>query len=156
MEDRIAAVFSRFKGEESELISVLQAVQEELDYLPAEAMRRVAKFLRVSEATVFGTATFYAQFYLTRQGKCQVKVCRGIACHVRGGARILREVEKKLGIKPRQTTPDYVYSLDTVACIGACALAPIMTINKDTFGQMTSAKVAEVLGEKMKDEEHSG
>jgi len=89
--------------------------------------------------------TFYAQFKLVPSGRNIIRVCRGTACHVRGGARILREVEKHLGIKPGESTPDLEYCLETVACIGACALAPTMVVNNETHGQMTTKKAAEVL-----------
>ena len=113
-------------------------------------MQRIAKFLRLTDNMVYGVSTFYAQFKFIPTGRRLVKVCRGTACHVRGGARILREVEKRLGIKPGETTDDMEYSLETVACIGACALAPTMRIGNETYGQMTTKKVAEVFGAKEK------
>ena len=115
-------------------------------------MQEIARFLRLPASSVFGVSTFYAQFKLVPSGKRTVRVCRGTACHVRGGARILREVEKRLGIKPGETTDDLEYTLETVACIGACALAPTMTIDKETYGQMTTKKVAEVFGDRSKAE----
>jgi NADH-quinone oxidoreductase subunit E len=141
--DKITANYSRDSGN---LIPILQEAQEKFGYLPEEAMRRFAKYLKLPESTVFGVSTFYAQFKLTPTGRKKVVVCRGTACHVRGGARILREVERRLGIKPGETTEDMEYSLETVACIGACALAPTMRIGSETYGQMTTKKVAEVLG----------
>ena len=143
-------IFSHYSGESGNLIPILQEAQEEFRYLPSEVMQAIAGFLRVPEGTVFGVSTFYAQFKFTPMGKRIVKVCRGTACHVRGGARILREVEKRLGIKPGETTDDWEYTLETVACIGACALAPTMTVDKETHGQMTTKKVAEVFGERVK------
>jgi NADH-quinone oxidoreductase subunit E len=143
-------IFSRYSGERSELIPILQEAQEGFGYLPEEVMLRIAKFLRLPESTVYGVGTFYAQFTFVPTGRKRVSVCRGTACHVRGGARILREVEKRLGIKPGETTPDMEYSLETVACIGACALAPTMRIGKETYGQMTTLKVAEVFGAREK------
>ena len=107
-------------------------------------MRKIAKFLSLPESTVYGVSTFYAQFKFVPTGKRIVKVCRGTACHVRGGARILREVEKQLGIKPGETTSDMEYTLETVACIGACALAPTMVVDKETQRKMTPQKVAEL------------
>jgi len=98
------------------------------------------------ESTVYGVSTFYAQFKFTPTGKKRVKVCRGTACHVRGGARILREVEKRLGIKPGETTADMEYSLETIACFGSCALAPVMVVDKDVYGRMTTTKVGQILG----------
>jgi NADH-quinone oxidoreductase subunit E len=108
-------------------------------------MKKIARFLGLPESTVFGVGTFYAQFKLVPSGRNIIRVCRGTACHVRGGARILREVEKRLGIKPGESTPDLEYSLETVACIGACALAPTMVVNKETHGEMTTKKAAEIL-----------
>lgn len=110
----------------------------------------IAGFLHISESTVYGVATFYAQFKLTPMGRKVIRVCRGTACHVRGASKVLNEIEKKLGIKAGETTPDLEYTLETVACIGACALAPTMTIDNETYGKMTASKVAEVLGDRSK------
>jgi NADH-quinone oxidoreductase subunit E len=141
--EKITTGYSRDSGN---LIPILQEAQEEFGYLPEAAMRKFAKFLKLPESTVFGVSTFYAQFKLTPTGRRKVVVCRGTACHVRGGARILREIERRLGIRPGETTEDMEYSLETVACIGACALAPTMRIDGETYGQMTTKKVAEVIG----------
>jgi NADH-quinone oxidoreductase subunit E len=143
-------ILSRYNGEKSDLIPLLQEAQESFGYLPEGVMQKIAKFLRLPQSTVFGVGTFYAQFTLIPTGRRRVSVCRGTACHVRGGARILREVERRLGIKPGETTDDLEYSLETVACIGACALAPTMRIGKETYGQMTTKKVVEVIGAKKK------
>ena len=148
MREPLSEILSRYAGQKDELIPILQEAQEQFGYLPEEVMHGVAKFLRLSESTVYGVATFYAQFKFVPSGKRKVRVCRGTACHVRGGARILREVEKRLGIKPGETTEDWEYTLETVACIGACALAPTMTVDKETYGQMTTKKVLEVFGER--------
>ncbi len=129
------------------LSPILQEVQQGLGYLPEEAIERVASFLKLSASTVYGVSTFYSHFKLSPTGRRTVKVCRGTACHVRGGARILGEVKKRLGIKPGETTDDFNYTLETVACIGACALAPTMRIDKETYGQMTTRKVSEVFGD---------
>jgi len=141
-------ILSRYSGESGDLIPILQEAQERFGYLPQEVMRRFAKFLRLPESTVYGVSTFYAQFKFAPTGRRLVKVCRGTACHVRGGARILREVEKRLGIKQGETTEDFEYTLETVACIGACALAPTMVVDKETHGQMTTKKVVEVFGDR--------
>jgi len=144
-EGRLSEILSTYSGNESELIPILQKVQQEFGYVPEFAIKEIAEFLRLPEVTVFGVTTFYAQFKLVQTGRNIVRVCRGTACHVRGGARILREVEKQLGIKPGESTPDLEYALETVACIGACALAPTMVVNNDTCGQMTTKKVSEIL-----------
>jgi len=144
-EEQLSEILSTYSGNESELIPILQKVQQVFGYVPELAIKEIAKFLHLQEVTVFGVATFYAQFKLVPTGRNIVRVCRGTACHVRGGARILREVEKQLGIKPGESTPDLEYALETVACIGACALAPTMVVNSNTYGQMTTKKVSEIL-----------
>ena len=141
IKDQLCPILASYKGERGDLIPILQEVQTKFGYLPEEAILEVAKFLRISMSVVYGVGTFYAQFKFTPTGKRLVKVCRGTACHVRGGARILREVEKQLGIMPGETTPDLEYSLETIACFGSCALAPVMVIDKNVHGRMTSAKV---------------
>ncbi len=148
--EQLDEILSRYSGEHGDLIPMLQEAQERFGYLPEEVMQRLARFLKLPESTVYGVSTFYAQFKLVPTGKRLVKVCRGTACHVRGGARILREVERRLGIKPGETSEDFEYTLETVACIGACALAPTMVIDKETYGQMTTKKVTEVFGAKEK------
>ena len=148
--EQLAEILSQYSGESSDLISILQGAQEKFGYLPEEVMQRVAKFLHLTDNMVYGVSTFYAQFKFVPTGRRKITVCRGTACHVRGGARILREIEKRLGIKPGETTDDMEYSLETVACIGACALAPTMRIGNETYGQMTTRKVAEALGAREK------
>jgi NADH-quinone oxidoreductase subunit E len=144
-EERLNEILSSYQGKEEELIPILQQAQQAFGYLPERIMKKIAKFLQLPEGTVFGVGTFYAQFKLVPSGRNIIRVCRGTACHVRGGARILREVEKHLGIKPGESSLDLEYCLETVACIGACALAPTMVVNNETHGQMTTKKVAEVL-----------
>ncbi len=150
--EKLQEILSRHTGERNELIPIMQEAQEEFRYLPLEVMLEIAKFLHLPPSAVFGVSTFYAQFKLVPSGKRIIRVCRGTACHVRGGARILREVEKRLGIKQGETTEDLEETLETVACIGACALAPTMTIDKETHGQMTTKKVAEIFSDKSKAE----
>ena len=144
-------IIAELGNDREKLITILQEIQQEFGYLPEEAMQRVADSLSMSASTIYSVATFYTQFKFVPSGKKICRVCRGTACHVRGGARILREVEKKLGIKPGETTEDMEYTLETVACIGACALAPTLTIDNETHGQMTTKKVAEVFGDDQKD-----
>ncbi len=150
VKEKLDEILARYGGKKEELIPIMQEAQEQFRYLPPEVMAEIARFLRIPESAVFGVSTFYAQFKLVPSGKTIARVCRGTACHVRGGARILREVERRLGIKPGETTDDLEYTLETVACIGACALAPTMTIDKETHGQMTTKKVAEVFGDRSK------
>jgi NADH-quinone oxidoreductase subunit E len=148
VQDQLKDIFSQYKGEKHELITILQETQGKFRYLPAAAMQEISRFLHVPEATIYGVSTFYAQFKLTPLGKKVIRVCRGTACHVRGSAKVLAEIEKQLCIKAGETTADHEYTLETVACIGACALAPTMTIDNETYGKMTTKKVAEVLGGK--------
>ena len=145
--EQLSEILSHYTGQRDELIPILQEAQERFGYLPEGVMSGIAKFLRLSESTVFGVATFYAQFKFTPTGKRIVKVCRGTACHVRGGARILREVEKRLGIKPGETTSDFEYTLETIACFGSCALAPVTVVNKNVYGRMTAPKVGQILAD---------
>ena len=144
-DDRLTNVFSRFNGEKGELIPVLQAVQDEFGYLPKDTMRKIAKFTRVSESKVYGVASFYTHFRLTPTGRNKVSVCRGTACHVRGAPQILEEIERRLCINEGESTPDLEYSLETVACLGCCALAPVVTINDEVHGRMTLKEVANIL-----------
>lgn len=152
VKEELDDILSRYTGDKSELIPILQETQEKFRYLPAEAMQQISRFLGIPESAVFGVVTFYAQFKLVPSGRRIVRVCRGTACHVRGGARILREVERRLNLKPGETTEDLEYTLETVACIGACALAPTMTIEKEAHGQMTTKKVTEAFGDRSKAE----
>ena len=140
-------ILSQYGGESGDLIPILQEAQGGFGYLPGEVMQGIAKFLRLPESTVYGVSTFYAQFKFTPTGKKIVKVCRGTACHVGGGARILREVEEQLGIKPGETTDDLEYSLETIACFGSCALAPVIVIDENVYGRMTTAKVRQILAD---------
>lgn len=147
IKEKLNEILSHYSGKRDELIPILQEAQEQFGYLPSEVMLEIAKFLRLSESTVFGVVTFYAQFKLVPSGRRIVRVCRGTACHVRGGVRILREVEKQLGIKPGETTDDLEYSLETIACFGSCALAPVMVVDENVHGRMTSTKVGQVLSD---------
>jgi len=141
-------ILSRYDTSRSDLIPILQEVQSSFGYLPEEVMVGIAKFFCLPASIVYGVSTFYAQFKFVPMGKTIVKVCRGTACHVRGVAQVLREIENRLGIKSEETTEDLEYSLETVACIGACALAPAIVINKDVHGKMTTKKVREIFGER--------
>ncbi|GAG04754.1 unnamed protein product, partial [marine sediment metagenome] len=145
---RLKEILSSYKGKKDELIPILQRVQEEFGYLPKDALLEISRFTSVSESHVYAVVTFYAQFRLTPIGKKHVVVCRGTSCHVRGVPRILEEIEKHLGIKEGETTPDLEYSLDTVACIGACGLSPCIMINKKVKAKMTPKKIAELFAKK--------
>ncbi len=150
VEDKLKEIFSRHTPDRHELIPILQETQNAFRYLPAAAIREIAGFLNMPESAVYGVSTFYAKFKLTPLGRKIIRVCRGTACHVRGAGKVLAELEKVLGIKSGETTEDMEYTLESVACIGACALAPVITIDDEVFGKMTPRKVAEVLSDRVK------
>ena len=143
--EQLDDIISNYTRDASDLIPILQAAQERFGYLPKEVMAGIARFLKLAPSAVYGVSTFYAQFKLTPTGKRTVKVCRGTACHVRGADRILQEIENKLNIKPGETTEDLEYSLETIACFGSCALAPVMVVGKTVHGRVTPQKVAQIL-----------
>jgi NADH-quinone oxidoreductase subunit E len=145
MAAKMEAVLASFTGEKAELIPILQQVQQALGYLPAEVMQRIARFVNIPECTIFGVATFYAQFKFVPVGRNIVKVCRGTGCYVKGSPRILDEMEKVLHIKDGETTTDMEYSLETVACFGSCALAPVVVVNDRVYGRITPEKAKALL-----------
>lgn len=147
-------VLQEHEGQDDALITMLQEIQEVYTYLPEEALTRLSRESSIPMSRIYAVATFYAQFYLTPRGRNTIRLCRGTACHVRGAPRILEAVERELGIAEGETTPDLEYSLETVACIGACALAPTMVINQNTHGKLNPNKVVEIFKQKHgKDEE---
>jgi NADH-quinone oxidoreductase subunit E len=143
--DRVDKVLASYTREKANLIPILQQVQQVLGYLPEEALKRIAKYVGEPECNVFGVATFYAQFQLLPRGRNLVRVCRGTGCYVKGAPRIIEELEKMLGIKEGETTPDKEYTLETVACFGSCALAPVMVVNEKVYGRLTAEKAKEIL-----------
>jgi NADH-quinone oxidoreductase subunit E len=147
MESCLTEILSSYKGIQGELIPILQRVQAEFGYLPEEAMVDVAEFCGVAESKVFGIASFYAQFRFVPLGRTQVTACRGTACHVRGAPQLLAELKRQLGIEEGETTSDLEYSLETVACIGCCALAPCLVINGKVESKMTPKKVKELFAQ---------
>ena len=153
IKEQTVEITASCKGDRAELIPILQKVQGRFGYLPAEAMVEVAKFLRMPESDVYGVATFYAQFKLTPIGRNTIKICRGTACHVRGADRILSDLERRLGIKPGETTPDQEYTLETVACFGSCALAPVVVLNNTVYGRVTTEKAEGILDKGSKERE---
>ncbi len=147
VQEQLNEVFSRYSGKKEELVPVLQEIQEQFRYLPAAAMREVARFLHIPESMVYGVSTFYTQFKLVPSGRRTVRLCRGTACHVRGAAKILAETEKQMGIKAGETTEDLEWTLETIACFGSCALAPVMVVDKDVHGRMVTNKVKGILAD---------
>jgi len=147
LDKQLSSVLSSYDGDCSELIPILQGVQASVGYIPEAAIAAVARFLNLAESTVYGVVTFYSQFHLTRQGRHKIRVCQGTACHVRGGRSLLRTVRKRLGIKPGETTEDYAFTLDRVACFGSCALSPVMVVDDEVHGRMTASKAEHLLKE---------
>ncbi len=141
--DAILAEYSR-RGSR-DLIPLLQRLQAEFGYLSEKSMLAVSKYTGVPESRVFGVASFYAQFRFTPSGRKKVSVCRGTACHVRGAAALLDEAEKLLGIKVGETTPDREFSLETVACIGCCALSPCAVVDDEVHAKLTRATLKDAL-----------
>lgn len=143
---KLDSVFEKYKSlVDGALIPILQAAQEKYGYLPESILYEIAKRLNIPIAKVYGVVTFYAQFHLTPRGKHIIRACQGTACHVRGGKTILQTLEDELGVKAGHTTQDLRFTLETVACIGACGLAPVMQINNDTHGRLTPEKIKAVL-----------
>ena len=151
---KLDEILSTYDFKKSNLIDILQKVQEEYRYLPEEAMIYIGtKIEGLSPATVFGVATFYAQFSLEPKGKYEIKVCDGTACHVRGSMPVLNAIRNKLNLKEGQLTSDNgLFSLETVSCLGACGLAPVVVINEKVYPQMTSDAISIVLDTIMKEE----
>ena len=125
------------EGKRSDLVPVLQRAQGAFGYLPQDAVRRIAQWLKLSESEVFGVATFYAQFRFTPPGRHHLRVCLGTACHVKGGVQMMETLERRLGVGAGQTTADGEYDVERVACLGCCALAPVVTLDDDIHGQMS-------------------
>ncbi len=130
---------------EGDLIPLLQKTQEELGFVSAEALEQISRLLRISENEIFGVASFYSQFKFVEPGKYTVKVCMGTACHVRGAPNILDEFRRRLGIEPGFTSDDKVFTLETVNCVGACALGPIVVCDNKYHGQMQIKGVEELV-----------
>ena len=151
--DVFKKMMQEFKGEPADLVPVLQRAQGADGYLSAGAVRRISRWLKVSENEVYGVATFYAQFRFSPPGKHHIKACLGTACHVQGGEQMLDVLERRLGIRPGETTADGEYDLERVACLGCCALAPVVTIDGKTYGDMSVLKLQRSLDEREEDKQ---
>ena len=143
--ERVDQIIDEHEGEASSLIQVLLGIQAENHWLPREALERVGERLKVPLSRIRHIATFYKAFSLVPKGRHQVHVCTGTACHVRGAPRILGTLEETTGIKAGETDMDLKFSLDTVNCLGCCALGPVVEINGKTHGKVSTAKTADVL-----------
>lgn len=143
--NKVNEIIKSYSYEKSALIMILQEIENSCGYLPAWALKHVSEKLSVPMIQVYGVASFYDAFHLTPRGKHLVRVCLGTACYLRGSPRVLEAVEKELGIKDGETTSDRTFSLQSVHCVGACALAPVMVVGERYFDKMTPTKVRSVL-----------
>ena len=142
---KVDAILERFSGVKGALIPVLQEAQNAYGFLPKDIIGRIAETLKIPVSQVYGVVTFYAQFHLNPRGRNIIRVCQGTACHVRGAKNVLKALEDELHITPGQTTTDERFTLETVACLGACGLAPVMVVGQDTFGSVKADKVIQIL-----------
>ena len=142
---KLQPLFEGFTGEEGDLIPLLQRTQAEHGYIREEAVEAIARFLHITENQICGVASFYSQFRFTSPARHGIKVCLGTACHVKGGAILLDTLERDLAIAPGGKTPDDKFDLDRVACLGCCALAPVLTVDADLYSSVTVNKLKETL-----------
>ena len=143
--EKLDIILQKYQGIKGALIPVLQETQNAYGYLPKEVLENMAEKMNIPLSEIYGVVTFYSQFHLKQRGKNIIRVCQGTACHVRGAKAILTEIENKLNIRAGGTTPDLLFTLETVACIGACGLAPVLMINDDTHGRLTPENIPEIL-----------
>jgi len=139
-------IVSRFSGnQDSSLIAILQQAQDAYGYLPKIALREISRLTDIPLTRIFGVVTFYSQFTLTPRGKHAVKICSGTACHVKGADDVKQKMKDVLHVDDGETTPDYRFTLETVACIGTCFLAPVMMIDERYFGKLTADKASDIV-----------
>jgi NADH:ubiquinone oxidoreductase subunit E len=146
-------IINKRRDESWFLIPLLQDIQETFGYIPPESIESIAEILGLFPSQVQGVITFYAGFSIEPKGKYIIRVCRGTACHVKGGRSILRLVKKELGLNEGETSPDWQFTLETVACLGACFLAPTLMVNKTYFGKLTPRKITTILAQYHKEKE---
>lgn len=138
-------IFADFEPVRKNLIPILQAVQDKFGYIPPQSIRSIAKYIGVFPSEISGIITFYSQFYTTPRGRNIIRVCRGTACHVRGARMVLQMAMKHTGLKESETSEDMKFSLETVACLGACAMGPVMVVNKTYYGKLNPGRIEAVL-----------
>lgn len=142
---KLLAIIEKYKGMQGNMLPVLQGAQDIYGYLPVEVQSIIAEGLGVSLAEVYGVVSFYSQFKLNPDGEVAIAVCLGTACYVKGSGQIANKITETIGIAPGETSPDGKYSFEATRCIGACGLAPVMTINGEVFGRLTVADVPTIL-----------
>jgi len=138
-------LFAQFKGAEGDLIPLLQRVQQEQGYLSSDSIHSISRFLKITENRIYGVASFYSQFRFTPPGRNTIKVCLGTACHVQGGQVLRESLERELGIVPGKTTSDGRFDLQQVACLGCCALAPVVQVNAEIHAKVSPSRLEEIL-----------
>lgn len=147
MPGAIETILKKHSRTSDELIPILQDIQKEFGYVGPESVKKISRYLKISENTIYGVTSFYAQFRFTEPGRHTVKVCLGTACHVKGGASLLDMAERELGIHCGETTEDKRYDLERVACLGCCALSPVVQVDHDIYSRMSVNKLTELLKE---------
>jgi len=153
MYEQVRGVLDKHGCDPHRLVPILQEIQEIFSFLPKEAMDYIATALEVSPGSVYGVATFYSHFTLSPKGKHIIRVCDGTACHVKKSEDIIKVIQNRLGLdNKKNTSDDMLFTLEIVACIGACGLAPVLTINEDVFGVMTAEKMSDLLEKYIADE----
>ena len=145
VKEKVKKVLEKHQHDKSMLVGILQDVQAAIGYLPKEALVAVSRELGVPQSRVYSVATFFKAFSLTQRGRYLISVCMGTACHVRGSAKVLEKIEQELNIKRGETTDDLQFTLETVNCVGSCALGPMVIIGEDYHGEMTPENIVPVL-----------
>ncbi|WP_159518019.1 NADH-quinone oxidoreductase subunit NuoE [Sunxiuqinia indica] len=145
--NQIKEICAQFDNQEGELINVLHQVQNKLGYLPAEVQEVIAKELKMSLAKVYGVVTFYSFFTMLPQGEHPISICMGTACYVRGAEQVLTEFKRQLNIEVGQTSPDGKFSLSSLRCVGACGLAPVVTVGEKVYGRVSPQQVSKIIAE---------
>ena len=142
---QLEEILQAYRGQKGAIIPILQNAQKIYGYLPADVLLGVAKKMQVPISRIYGVATFYSQFYLTRRGRHVIRQCDGTACHVRGSAKIIEKVENVLGIKAGETTADYMVTYEVVYCLGSCGLAPVATVDETAVGKLAPERMAAIV-----------
>lgn len=155
--ERVCAVLDKYNHDPHRLVAILQEIQDAYSYLPEDIMAYVATALRITPGAVYGVATFYSHFTLTPKGKYVVRICDGTACHVKKATELITALESELGLSDKKrTTDDLLFTLEVVACIGACGLAPVMMVNEEVYGSMTKEKISGIITKIREEEAQNG
>ncbi|MDI3473359.1 MAG: iron-hydrogenase subunit gamma [Thermotogaceae bacterium] len=142
---KVEEILKKHQYRKENLIRILLEVQKEYRYIPEDVVNYIGVAMGIPPAKIYGVATFYSQFSLKPKGKYAIQICDGTACHMEGSVPLMKAIEEEIGIKPGEVTTDLLFSLDQVGCLGACALAPVMVINEEVYGNLTPEKVKEIL-----------